>query len=116
LHIPLPTPVKLLENVQLVTVGEEESLYIPPPLSVVVLLENVQLVTVGEELWLNIPPPDVVAELLENVQLVTVGEESTLYIPPPSLLFGSFGGPPILAFPPVMVKPSRTALFAPVTT
>jgi hypothetical protein len=34
-----------------------------------------------------------------------------LYIPPPSV----FGQLP-LALPPVMVKPSRTALFAPVTT
>jgi hypothetical protein len=46
---------------------------IPPP-DVAELRENVQLVTVGEEEWLCIPPPDV-AELRENVQLVTVGEE-----------------------------------------
>ena len=47
---------------------------IPPP-QVAELLENLQLVTVGEESWVSIPPPATVAELLSNVQLVTIGEK-----------------------------------------
>ena len=49
------------------------------------LPEKVQLVTVGEESSLYIPPPEPPAELPEKVQLVTVGEEEPLHIPPPCL-------------------------------
>jgi hypothetical protein len=49
-------------------------LYIPPPFHAAELRENVQLVTIGEEKALCIPPPSD-AELLEKVQLVTVGKE-----------------------------------------
>jgi hypothetical protein len=42
-----------------------------------------QLVTVGEEEELRIPPPWYSAVFAVNVQLVTVGEEDSLYIPPP---------------------------------
>ena len=44
---PERLPAVFAENVQLVTVGEEDSLYIPPPQKAV-LLEKMQLVTVGE--------------------------------------------------------------------
>ena len=68
------------QKIQLVTVGEELLLTIPP----YELPEKVQLVTVGEELTLTIPPPASWAALFENEQLETVGEESeSLYIPPP---------------------------------
>jgi hypothetical protein len=43
-------------NAQLISVGEEPALYMPPPKSPV-LLSNVQLVSVGEEVSLHMPPP-----------------------------------------------------------
>jgi len=74
-------------NVQPVRIGEEESaLYIPPPRQVVELSLKVQLVSVGEDEWLAIPPPQPYspgAELPVNTQLVSAGEEnSSLFIPP----------------------------------
>ncbi len=66
-HISFPPSRKM----QLVSVGEESRLHIPPPV-LAELPENVQLVSVGEEeSQLDIPPP----ELPEKVQLVSVGEE-----------------------------------------
>ena len=73
LNIPPPLSAELPEKVQLVSTGEEEVLYIPPPLPAE-LPEKVQLVSAGEESWLSIPPPLELAELPEKVQLVTTGE------------------------------------------
>ncbi|MBA7705747.1 hypothetical protein ES703_114583 [subsurface metagenome] len=57
---------------QLVMVGEESQLSIPPP----ELLKKVQFITVGGDLWLCIPPPQpMVDELFESIQLVTIAEE-----------------------------------------
>ena len=49
MHIPPPEEASFSENVQSVTIGEEEELYIPPPSCEAVLPENVQFVTVGED-------------------------------------------------------------------
>ena len=44
------------------------------------------MVSVGEEERLYIPPPEPVALLFIKVALVILGEEERLYIPPPEFL------------------------------
>ena len=62
-------------------------MYIPPPALLAVFVAelrlNVQLVRVGDEAMLSIPPPWHVAEFWSNVQSISVGEEELLKIPPP---------------------------------
>ena len=54
----------------MVTVGEEEvKLYIPPPKSAI-FPEKVQLLTVGEEEWLNIPPPRLRRTAMDSTVMV----------------------------------------------
>jgi hypothetical protein len=60
---------------------------------------------------LYIPPPPRIAELTLKVMFVKVGLLAWLYIPPPRL-----AGDEPLALPAVMVKPSRVAPVAPMTT
>jgi hypothetical protein len=89
-YIPPPSPrgtgrspARLPVKTQLVSVGREDELYIPPPLPHMTRLSlNTQFVSVGEEDALYIPPPEY-AELPLNVQSDSVGEEAVLYIPPP---------------------------------
>ena len=116
---PPPKVAEFPEKVLFATVGEDEKLYIPPP-SPAEFPEKVQFVTVGEEKKLNIPPPLPLVEFPEKVQFVTVGEEEEeLNIPPPERL-GLKRDPDVTsAFPPVMVKPSISAVALvpePVTT
>jgi hypothetical protein len=84
---PPKIPEWLLKKEHLLTVGEEEfALDIPAPDPAEVLVvfsEKVQLITVDEEELLYIPPPSPLAEFPVKLQLVTIGEESTLDIPPP---------------------------------
>ena len=105
LYIPPPVRAELSEKVQLVSAGEELVLSNPPPVRAE-LPEKMQLVSVGEEDALYIPPPIPTAELLEKVQLITTGEEPELNMPPPRL----WGQPSWSALPSETVKPSMTAL------
>ena len=118
LYIPPPAvPAELPENMQLTSEGKEPWLYIPPPAlgsattSENELPEKIQLVIIGEELILAKPPPNCAAILVLNIQLLTVGEPEILSIPPPHW-------PPApqvpvqIALPPVMVKPSSTAVLS----
>ena len=45
--------------------------------------EKTQLVIIGEEVILAMPPPNCAAILLIKMQLLTVGEPEMLSIPPP---------------------------------
>ena len=45
---------------------------------------KVQLVRIGDESELCIPPPSPLAELVLKMQLVSDGEDAKLHIPPPS--------------------------------
>ena len=76
---PPPWLAELPVKVQLVSVGEEELLFIPPPWPPEEADElplKVHPVSKGEdEVMLYIPPPPSVAELPVNVQLVMDGEE-----------------------------------------
>jgi hypothetical protein len=67
---------------------------------------KMQLLSVGVEEKLYIPPPWV-AEFSLKVQLRSVGLPELMYMPPPKLL-GEDQDP--LALPPLMAKPSRMAV------
>ena len=123
----VPTPVLslLFQTMQFVMVPDPRKVYKPPPIDCAMLPDMVQLIRDGEELPLNIAPPRLLAALPENRQFIRVGEALELDNPPPSgarfpekvqlLMMGDpelFSIPPPLseAFPPVIVKPSITAV------
>jgi hypothetical protein len=116
LFIPPPREEAVLPvKVQLVTTGDEEVLYIPPPEFPV----KIQSVTVGEEEEeLSIPPPEFPVKL----QLVTVGDEEVLYIPrpefPAKVQLVTIGDEEVLYIPSVpcaTVNPSSMESLAPRT-
>ena len=68
--------------------------------------EKVQLVIVGEDAELDIPPPKTPV-LPEKKQLVIVGEEPMLFIPP--AVPAALPVPMVVKLPPVMINPSNVA-------
>src|SRR5438105_2735216 len=79
---------------QLINVGEDPALYIPPASRRETLLMNVQLVKVGEDRTLFIPAPT--PTLSRKMQFLTVGLHELLYI--------------AVDAAPVTVNPSRIAV------
>jgi hypothetical protein len=87
LSIPPPVSLDVFPvKMQFVSVGAEDwALNIPPPLpKSLEFLVKVQLVSMGEEEMLYIPPPGLSAMFWLKVQSVSVGEDESLYIPPPA--------------------------------
>ena len=111
--IPPASLAELPMNAQPTTIEFAMIFAIPPPKPATLPIKR-QPVTTGLPLALDIPPPFVPAEFPVKMQCITVGLPPSLFIPAP--LSKAWMA---LAYPAVMVNPSRTAVAStplPVTT